>query len=69
MFIWVPRHVGIEGNEEADKEARRAANSETEDVYFVKVSDFCNCISHKSTGDWQQLCNIKVTNSRKFTQM
>lgn len=32
MFIWIPYHKEVEGNEETDKEARQAANSGTEDV-------------------------------------
>lgn len=48
VFIWVPSHVGIGGYEGADGEAHRAANSETKDVNFVKVSDFYKYISYKS---------------------
>ena len=31
VFVWIPSHMGIEGNELADQAARQAADSESSD--------------------------------------
>lgn len=66
VFAWVPSHVGIEGNEEADEEARLTTSSDTQDVDFVKASDLQNYISDKSYDDWQELWNNKTTQLRQI---
>jgi ribonuclease HI len=53
-FCWIPSHVGIEGNELADKAAKRAANHGA--VYSPEVpeSDIKASIKHKVKLKWEQ---------------
>jgi hypothetical protein len=44
-LIWSPGHSGLLGNEQADKEARSAANSETLDDTALEYQDFRKSIS------------------------
>jgi hypothetical protein len=44
-LVWSPGHSGLLGNEQADKEARSAANSETLDDTALECQDFWKSIS------------------------
>ena len=57
-FHWVPAHTGILGNEQADKDAKTAAVSDTQPVDLpMDLKEFKSEITTKSWTHWQQKWN------------
>ncbi|CAH1988891.1 unnamed protein product [Acanthoscelides obtectus] len=56
-FLWVPSHTGIPGNEEADKEASRAALPSSRSVIRTPYQDLKGLIKVHITSLWQQKWN------------
>lgn len=54
-FLWIPGHVGIEGNDRADGAARRAAAKEEIDVPLILTSDRMALIAELAMNEWQQI--------------
>lgn len=50
-FVWIPSHVGIQGNERVDELARLAANTSS-DCHTLTSSDFTNMIKQKLLCSW-----------------
>ncbi|XP_072398193.1 uncharacterized protein [Diabrotica undecimpunctata] len=54
QFLWVPSHIGLQGNEEADRTAQQARNSETaSEVRDVVLNDLKSFIKVKVENLWQ----------------
>lgn len=49
-FCWIPSHIGIVGNEWADKAAKKHASSPPSPK--VIVSDFKNMFKHHNRKEW-----------------
>ena len=65
MFCWLPRHIGISGNEEADKAAKDALSQEI--LHFkVPFSDFKPLINNFIRNVWQQSWSDPANQNNKL---
>ncbi|KAG5862170.1 hypothetical protein JTB14_024980 [Gonioctena quinquepunctata] len=65
IFIWIPSHIGIIGNERADEAAREAANSDYADNIPMRQDDIKVHIKHKILTLWQEKWSEQNTHLRK----
>ncbi|GFS79461.1 RNase H domain-containing protein [Trichonephila clavipes] len=59
QFCWIPSHVGITGNEQADIVARSAT---TELPLTVPLCDMKRVIQHRIDNAWQESWNLQTNN-------
>ena len=64
MLCWIPGHVGIEGNNLADKVAKDATKLNTKHFKKVSFSDVKELVRTKITQKWQQKWNILVNGAK-----
>jgi ribonuclease HI len=60
-FVWVPSHVGIWGNEAADREAKKALNKVITKT-FICYTDLKPCIAEVSYREWQTRWETEINN-------
>ena len=61
VFCWIPSHIGIQGNEEADRYAKAALDAEMSH-FKVPFSDFKQSITQHSLDKWQETWDSETTN-------
>ena len=64
LLCWVPGHVGIKGNEEADEMAKSALNLKTITLTNIFASDFKQVLKNKIIEKWQSEWDKLVENNR-----
>ncbi|GFX34535.1 RNase H domain-containing protein [Trichonephila clavipes] len=59
QFCWIPSHIGIKGNEQADSVAQSAT---TELPITVPLCDMKRDIQHRFYNAWQESWNLQTNN-------
>lgn len=61
ILVWTPAHVGIRGNEEADREANQATHNHTPEIIPVRLEDIKSKNKKYNKEIWQQKWNNTMT--------
>ena len=54
QFAWIPSHIGIKGNDEADSLAKKTLNSEIDNKQKISHSDYKQYINNITHSQWEK---------------
>ena len=70
QFCWVPAHVGIQGNEQADREARNVILENNVNFHHIPSSDMKWCIRSHVRDKWQaRWSSPLLANNKKYKKV
>ena len=70
QFCWVPAHVGIQGNELADQEARNVILEKDVEFHHIPSSDMKWCIRSHIRNKWQACWSSPLlANNKKYKEV
>lgn len=69
VFVWIPSHVGIEGNQLADKMAKEASGNGVDDNIPIRAEDVKNTLKQTILDCWQTEWNHTVAKLREVKPM
>jgi hypothetical protein len=65
MLLWVPRHVGITGNVNADTATKEALNEQTQSIEKHRPQDLTKWIERKYQEEQQEKWNNRTTDMKE----
>lgn len=65
-IMWIPSHVGIKGNEEADISAKEATTHQNYTNYKIIIQDMTKYIKKYVTDKWQNEWDKEISNGNKL---
>lgn len=64
--MWIPSHVGIEGNEKADEEAKKATRQQFYPNYEILTEDVTKHIKEHVRKKWQEEWELEIRSGNKL---
>lgn len=65
-IMWIPSHIGISGNEEADINAKEATKQQLYKNYKILIEDVTKQIKNQVTKEWQSEWETEIRNGNKL---
>lgn len=65
-IMWIPSHIGISGNEQADINAKEATKQTLYKNYKIQTEDITKYIKEHVTKEWQSEWDMEIRNGNKL---